>query len=193
MLLIAGFFEDCIAEEQFEAQKLDIMRDAVRAKATYSSGTKQLDDNTPLHESSEPPAASTEPLPTTVPDPTPTISEETDTCTTSAGTAPSDATERVEGLKVVGNVTAASDGSESVKANGESSKVVANGDATSGEVAITENAEGSEVVANGDATSEGEGSKVIENGKGSECIANGSCNNAEGSNVTVPNGIPATV
>ena len=30
------FFEDCIAEEQFEAQKLDIMRDAVRAKAEYT-------------------------------------------------------------------------------------------------------------------------------------------------------------
>ena len=30
------FFEDCVAEASYEAQKLDIMRDAVRARATYS-------------------------------------------------------------------------------------------------------------------------------------------------------------
>ena len=35
-----GFFEDCIAEEEFEAQKLDIMRDAIRAKAEYSNFSK---------------------------------------------------------------------------------------------------------------------------------------------------------
>ena len=34
------FFEECIAEEQFEAQKLDIMRDAVRAKTEYNSIAK---------------------------------------------------------------------------------------------------------------------------------------------------------
>ena len=36
------FFEECIKEEQYEAQKLDILRDAVRAKVTYSSETKRL-------------------------------------------------------------------------------------------------------------------------------------------------------
>ena len=35
------FFEECIKEEQYEAEKLDILRDAVRAKATY---TKTKDD-----------------------------------------------------------------------------------------------------------------------------------------------------
>lgn len=32
----AEFFEDCVAEASYEAQKLDIMRDAVRARASYS-------------------------------------------------------------------------------------------------------------------------------------------------------------
>ena len=30
------FFEDCVAEANYEAQKLDIMRDAVRARVSYS-------------------------------------------------------------------------------------------------------------------------------------------------------------
>ena len=34
------FFEECIKEERFEAEKLDIMRDAVRAKAAYNVQTK---------------------------------------------------------------------------------------------------------------------------------------------------------
>lgn len=36
------FFEDTIAEEQYEAQKLDIMRDALRSKATYVNETKKI-------------------------------------------------------------------------------------------------------------------------------------------------------
>ena len=40
--LLPEFFEECIKEEQYEAQKLDILRDAVRAKVTYSSETKRL-------------------------------------------------------------------------------------------------------------------------------------------------------
>lgn len=36
------FFEDCIKEEQFEAKKLDIMRNAVRAKVDYNEGSKKL-------------------------------------------------------------------------------------------------------------------------------------------------------
>ena len=36
------FFEECIKEEQYEAQKLDIMRDALRAKATYTIETKKM-------------------------------------------------------------------------------------------------------------------------------------------------------
>ena len=35
------FFEECIKEEQYEAQKLDIMRDAIYAKATYNIETKK--------------------------------------------------------------------------------------------------------------------------------------------------------
>ena len=30
------FFEDCVAEASYEAQKLDIMRDAVRARGSYA-------------------------------------------------------------------------------------------------------------------------------------------------------------
>lgn len=37
----AVFFEECIKEEQYEAQRLDIMRDAVRAKAAYNIETKK--------------------------------------------------------------------------------------------------------------------------------------------------------
>ena len=33
---LAEFFEDCVAEASYEAQKLDIMRDAVRARVSYS-------------------------------------------------------------------------------------------------------------------------------------------------------------
>ena len=42
---LSEFFEECIKEEQYEAQKLDILRDAVRAKVTYSSETKRLSAN----------------------------------------------------------------------------------------------------------------------------------------------------
>lgn len=38
----ADFFEDCIKEEQYEAEKLDILRDAVRAKATYNMQSKGM-------------------------------------------------------------------------------------------------------------------------------------------------------
>ena len=36
------FFEDCIKEEEYEAQKLDILRDAVRAKVSYSQESSRL-------------------------------------------------------------------------------------------------------------------------------------------------------
>ena len=39
------FFEECIKEEQFEAKKLDIMRDAVRAKTTYNVETRKIDSD----------------------------------------------------------------------------------------------------------------------------------------------------
>ena len=63
--MYTGFFEDCIAEEQFEAQKLDIMRDAVRAKATYTMTTKQEEAIEPLETTSElpEPCSSKEPSP----------------------------------------------------------------------------------------------------------------------------------
>lgn len=41
----AEFFEDCIAEEQYEAQKLDIMRDALRSKATYNIESKKMEES----------------------------------------------------------------------------------------------------------------------------------------------------
>ena len=37
------FFEDTIAEEKYEAQKLDIMRDALRSKATYTIESKKME------------------------------------------------------------------------------------------------------------------------------------------------------
>ena len=36
LLSSSEFFEDCVAEASYEAQKLDIMRDAVRARVSYS-------------------------------------------------------------------------------------------------------------------------------------------------------------
>ena len=43
------FFEECIKEEEYEAQKLDILRDAVRAKISYSqqSGHLSVSDSEP--------------------------------------------------------------------------------------------------------------------------------------------------
>ena len=41
------FFEECIKEEEYEAQKLDILRDAVRAKISYSQQSDQLSDSAP--------------------------------------------------------------------------------------------------------------------------------------------------
>lgn len=35
------FFEECIKEEQYEAEKLEILRDAVRAKAVYNMEMKK--------------------------------------------------------------------------------------------------------------------------------------------------------
>ncbi len=42
------FFEDTIAEEQYEAEKLDIMRDALRSKATYNLETKRMEQDLKL-------------------------------------------------------------------------------------------------------------------------------------------------
>ena len=46
-LSIPEFFEDTIAEEEYEAQKLDIMRDALRSKATYNIETKKMENDCP--------------------------------------------------------------------------------------------------------------------------------------------------
>lgn len=35
VMCFSEFFEDCVAEASYEAQKLDIMRDAVRARGSY--------------------------------------------------------------------------------------------------------------------------------------------------------------
>lgn len=46
------FFEECIKEEEYEAQKLDILRDAVRAKIDYSQQSDRISvsDNGPANQ-----------------------------------------------------------------------------------------------------------------------------------------------
>jgi len=46
------FFEECIKEEEYEAQKLDILRDAVRAKIDYSQQSDRISvsDNAPANQ-----------------------------------------------------------------------------------------------------------------------------------------------
>ena len=44
LLFSAEFFEECIKEEQYEAQKLDIMRDAVRAKVSYNVQSTEVEE-----------------------------------------------------------------------------------------------------------------------------------------------------
>jgi hypothetical protein len=59
------FFEECIKEEQYEAKRLDIMRDAVRAKATYNIETKKQTAESGSADSSLPTSPrETSPLPT---------------------------------------------------------------------------------------------------------------------------------
>ena len=53
--LATEFFEDTIAEEQYEAKKLDIMRDALRSKATYNLETKRMEEDMKM--SPEPPTS----------------------------------------------------------------------------------------------------------------------------------------
>ena len=61
----AVFFEECIKEEQYEAQKLDIMRDALRAKATYTTETKKQATESGSADNSLPTSPrETSPLPT---------------------------------------------------------------------------------------------------------------------------------
>ena len=58
------FFEECIKEEQYEAKKLDIMRDAVRAKATYSNETKKIGESNSVDSSLPTSPREMSPLPT---------------------------------------------------------------------------------------------------------------------------------
>ena len=202
ILCVVGFFETCIAEEQFEAEKLDIMRDALRAKTNYSLTTKQL-ENMPIAESPEPPPLSpSEPHPPTTP-PVTSVSIETVTVpvvsvgseVVSNGNAEN---KSMEGSEVINNGNAENKSTEG-------SEVVSNGNAEN------KSTEGSEVIANGDNTSasyEGsgpevavksettEGSKVITNEgvEGLEGVTNGNkdCQlENEPSNGVTPNGIPS--
>lgn len=167
-VITTGFFEDCIAEEQFEAQKLDIMRDAVRAKATYTTSTK----NMTIHESPEPPSPN-EPLSPVTKSPMPAspIPPETETAPNGAA-----ATSRN------------TDASESVGAvaNGESlegSEVIANGNADKS-IEVSEVT----VIANGDADNSVKELDGVTNGDSSHPeskIANG--------HDEVTNGVPETV
>lgn len=140
-VITVGFFEDCIAEEQFEAQKLDIMRDALRAKTSYTTTTKNMEK---IHESPEPPSPK-EPLSpiNTSPMPVSPIPPETET-------APNGASRNTNASESVGGADAVTNG-DSV----EGSEVVANGNAG-------KSIEGSEVVANGDAD------KSVTNGDSSQ-------------------------
>ena len=49
------FFEECIQEEQYEARRLDIMRDAVRAKVSYNEESKRLNGHSKDGSLSPPP------------------------------------------------------------------------------------------------------------------------------------------
>ncbi len=42
------FFEECIKEEQFEAQKGEIMKDAIRAKTTYTTEAERFSGDVPI-------------------------------------------------------------------------------------------------------------------------------------------------
>ena len=59
----AEFFEECIKEEEYEAQKLDILRDAVRAKVSYSQESSRLSVSDDVPNSSKDVASTTEQLP----------------------------------------------------------------------------------------------------------------------------------
>lgn len=151
-----GFFEDCIAEEQFEAQKLDIMRDAVRAKATYNITIKHI-ENAPICESPEPPES-------------PSHNETTHTA--SVTTNETTGTEVNQRSEVIVH--------ESVVANGsavESSEVVANGDTVTScggsEVTTNGNVEGSKV--NGECEEDGISScqEVTETSSSNGIMTNG--------------------
>ena len=39
---LTDFFEECIKEEQYESQKLELLRDAIRAKPTYTSACQEM-------------------------------------------------------------------------------------------------------------------------------------------------------
>ena len=162
-LVSVGFFEDCIAEEQYEAQKLDIMRDALRAKATYTLTSKHL-ENTPLRESPEPvsPTTTTAPLSPVKVAPI-TVFPTTTTATAEATT------------------TSASNG-ETV-ANGSESAVGSEG---TNDSAVSKSVEGSAVTANGGVNEGTNGSKVGDEGCQQE-------NEITDSNGTVANGILAAV
>lgn len=127
-IITAGFFEDCIAEEQFEAQKLDIMRDALRAKTTYTTTTQNM-ENMPIKESPEPPSP-TVPLSPTDKSPMPVPPETVETTlngtsrNTSAGV---EAVTNGETLK----------GSEVVADGNEGSKFVTSGDANKSVEGVT--------------------------------------------------------
>ena len=163
------FFEDCIAEEQFEAKRLDIMRDAVRAKATYNLTSQEVENREPTPEPPPAPAdaSSIKPL---------------------SDTQKSNAAEN--GEAPIENASVADTGGERSEADStaattcsskEETGVVANGG-----VAGNATVEGSEAVANGDAI--GEGSEVIANGDaGGEVVANGHGGEAnEANSETVP-------
>ena len=69
--MYSEFFEECIAEEQFEAKKLDIMKDALRARPGYEQKAKVINntdvpeaamDHSELSPSPEPVVAPDQPV-----------------------------------------------------------------------------------------------------------------------------------
>ena len=99
------FFEECIKEEQYEAQKLDIMRDALRAKATYTIETKKMTGDSDG-------ASGRESLPTSPRELSPVPKEETngtmENGSGSAGVSNSNGTKAANGNSTVAHADSAS-------------------------------------------------------------------------------------
>ena len=58
--IFTEFFEECIKEEEYEAQKYEILRDAVKAKVSYSTESRKMSetdtDDMPVSPKGDPPS-----------------------------------------------------------------------------------------------------------------------------------------
>jgi hypothetical protein len=165
------FFEDCIAEEQFEAQKLGIMRDAVRAKATYNTTSQHL-EKLAVRES---------PVPPPTPEDAPLVKPSSETGNSNGAENGETGGERPEvgssATEVVANGDAAG------KTNGEISEVIANGDAGGA------SSEGAEVVENGHDITNG-AAEANETNSEAVCAAASGDKGGSGNSDAIENGVP---